>query len=113
MGSLYVSPHLHFKICSEKEVKNELVNVNISNLKKEINSKDNLNYHTIKIDEGIPFRTLTHPSPPSELPRNSAMFYYCPGSKLPVRSQEQVLRDSEYPETNNMPKNFWGLKPPL
>ena len=32
---------------------------------------------------------------------------------LPVRSQEQILRDSAYPKKNKMPKNFWGLTPPV
>ena len=40
------------------------------------------------------------------------MFYHC-GNSLPVRTQEQVLRDSGYPEDNRMPDNFWGLKPPM
>ena len=115
LGSLYVSPHLHFKICTDKEVNDELINLSISDMKKNIeNNKNNgVSYHTIKIDDGIPFRTLTHPAPPTDVSRDSVMFYYCPGTKLPIRGQEQVLRDSGYPEVNKMPKNFWGLKPPL
>ena len=109
-GSLYIPPHLHFKICTDKKLKDELTNLNVSELQKTINDKkDNITYHSIKIDSGIPFRTLTHPSPPSDVSRDSVMFYYCPGSKLPV-SQEQVLRDSGYPEKNEMPSNFWGIK---
>ena len=34
-------------------------------------------------------------------------------NKLPIRTQEQVLRDSSYPEDNRMPSDFWGLKPPI
>lgn len=133
LGSLYVPPHIHFKICEKAEVdtntggvrwimpdaestvpvpvesnlnNNSILENNINNLKKD-------EYHTIQIDEGIPFRTLTYPSPPSHNPRTSPMFYHCHRNKLPVRSQEQVLRDSKYPEVNVMPDDFWGLKPPL
>lgn len=66
---------------------------------------------TIKISEGIPYRTLTYPIT-KKAPRDSAMFYSS-GWSLPVRTQEQVLRDSGYPSTNVMPDNHWGLKPPL
>ena len=50
LGSLYVPPHVHFKICENK-------NLDINKIKSEGD------YHTIQIDEGIPFRTLTHPAP--------------------------------------------------
>lgn len=93
LGSLYVPPIIHFKICEE-----------------ECNEKE---YHTIELGKGIPFRTLTYPSPPSKKPRDSPVFYHCDKNKLPVRSQERVLRDSGYPEDNRMPDDFWGLKPPL
>lgn len=92
LGSLYVPPVVHFKICEE--------------------DCDQKEYHTVELGKGIPFRTLTYPSPPSNRPRNSPMFYHC-GQGLPVRTQEQVLRDSGYPEDNRTPDNFWGLKPPM
>ena len=89
-----------------------------NNENKSLNEKvqeaiDSEDFHTIQIDDGIPFRTLTYPSPPSKAPRDSPMFYYCGRNKLPIRSQEKVLRDSGYPSVNKMPDNFWGLKPPL
>jgi hypothetical protein len=93
LGSLYVPPVVHFKVCEEE--------------------CDQKEYHTVELGKGIPFRTLTYPSPPSNKPRDSPLFYYCGKSKLPVRSQEQVLRDAGYPEDNRMPDDFWGLKPPL
>ena len=93
LGSLYVPPVVHFKICEE--------------------GSDTKKYHTIELGNGIPYRTLTYPSPPSNRPRDSPMFYYCNKNQLPVRTQEQVLRDSGYPEDNKMHDNFWGLKPPL
>jgi len=92
LGSLYVPPVVHFKICEE--------------------GSDAKKYHTIELGKGIPYRTLTYPSPPSNRPRDSPLFYHC-GKGLPVRTQEQVLRDSGYPEDNRMHDNFWGLKPPL
>ena len=92
LGSLYVPPVVHFKICEE--------------------GSDTKKYHTIELGKGIPYRTLTYPSPPSNRPRDSPMFYYCSKTKLPVRTQEQVLRDSGYPEDNKMHDDFWGLRPP-
>jgi hypothetical protein len=56
----------------------------------------------------VPYRLLTYPSEFTN-PRTGADFYY---NQLPVRSQEQIFRDSEYPSTNVMADNFWGLKPP-
>jgi len=85
LGSLYVPPVLHVKVCGEDTV------------------------HHIPLTHGIPFRTLTYPAPPSKNPRSNAMFY-CTGT-LPVRSQEQILRDSAYKSEVPMPDNFWGLRP--
>lgn len=68
---------------------------------------------SIKISEGIPYRTLTYPAGGNGgCARKDAMFYsahHC----LPVRTQEQVLRDAGYPGSNKMPKNHFGLKPAL
>lgn len=58
----------------------------------------------VKLNEPLPYRTLTYPNG-----RTSAMFYDVP---LPVRSQEQILRDAAYPSHSmQMPQNHWGLKP--
>lgn len=86
LGSLYVPPMVHVKVCGDSTV------------------------HHIPIDKSIPFRTLTYPAPPSKNPRSNAMFYY--NKDLPVRSQEQILRDSAYDASRPMPDNFWGLRPP-
>ena len=92
LGSLYVPPHVHLKICEEGYDK----------------------YFSIKIGEGIPYRTLTHPAPPSKNPRVNPLFYS--NSQLTVRSQEKILRDSAYPVYNTIPPkipdNFWGKRPP-
>ena len=88
LGSLYVAPHVNFKIqngCNET-------------------------YFTLPIDDGIPFRTLTYTAPPSKNSRDSAMFYCV--QEHEARSQESILRASAYPKTNNMPDNFWGDRPP-
>lgn len=90
LGSLYVPPHVHLKV--EGDDGQDVV-------------------HSIKLSEGIPYRTLTYPAPPSEAPRVSPMFYSVP--EKVVRSQEQILRDSGYRPHQPMDKNFWGLKPPM
>lgn len=93
LGSLYIGPNIHIKIC-EPGYENE--------------------YYTIKLGEGIPFRTLTHPAPPTNNFRVGPTFYN--NDRLTIRSQEQILRDSAYPRFNiippAMPDNFWGLRPP-
>jgi hypothetical protein len=85
LGSLYVPPVVHVKVCGDNVV------------------------HHVPIGSGIPFRTLTYPAPPSQNPRTNAMFY-CTG-ELPIRTQEQILRDSAYRADQPMPDNFWGLRP--
>lgn len=64
---------------------------------------------SVKISDSIPYRLLTYPSTQTA-PRTDAMFYkgmY----ELPIRTQEQILRDSAYPSKWN--NNFWGQKPPM
>ena len=63
----------------------------------------------ITLGEGIPYRRLTYPI--EKRPRNSATFYE-DGWKMPVRTQEQILKDSGYPIYNKESDTFWGLKPP-
>lgn len=87
LGSLYIPPQVHIKVCSD----------------------NNDVFDTVKLGEGIPFRTLTSPAPPGKRPRDSPLFY---ASKLPVRGQEEILRSSAYPCEHGIPDNFWGLKPP-
>ena len=57
-----------------------------------------------EIEDYIPYRTLS-------MVRKNVMFYQ--NAPLPIRTQEQILRDSGYPEkTMKEHTNFWGLKPP-
>jgi hypothetical protein len=65
---------------------------------------------TIKVSNGIPYRTLTYPMDPRA--REGASFYD-PQFYLPVRSQERILLEAGYPRVNMTPNNHWGTKPPL
>jgi len=60
----------------------------------------------VPLGEHIGYRSLTYQPARVEL---EEMFYEC-GWRLPVRTQEQVLRDSAYSQVER--KDFWGLKPP-
>lgn len=64
---------------------------------------------TIKLGNPIPYRLLDYPC--QEHPTGN--FYHAHHHNLPVRSQEQVLRDSRYPSQNVTADDFWGLKPAL
>lgn len=87
LGSLYIAPHINFKISIAGQPDN---------------------YFSVQIDDGIPFRMLTYPAPPSKKPRISPLFYCEP--EKPARTQEEIFRSSGY--TDFMPDNFWGNKPP-
>lgn len=91
LGTLYVAPHVYYKVCD--------------------NSGKESKVYSVKIGKGIPFRTLTYPPPPTTAPRRNVSFYAGRDS-LPLRTQEQILRDSGYPDKNIMPDNFWGLAIP-
>lgn len=58
----------------------------------------------IVLCDSIPYRTLTY-----DYRRSSPGFY---DRDLPVRSQEQILRDSAYDPTYDVRESFWGLRPP-
>ncbi len=66
---------------------------------------------SIRVAEGVPYRLLEHPGEEQPRPREGAEFYGVDAQ--PARSQEQVLRDSEYPRTNRAHADFWGARPPL
>lgn len=90
MGTVYVHPEVQIQVFD-------------SNSNKSVSEIQHIN-----LGEGIPFRTLTYPHQRNW--NEGPMFYKTPNMPS-VRSQEQILRDSAYPNTNNMPKNFWGKKP--
>jgi hypothetical protein len=64
----------------------------------------------ILVDDQVPYRFLQFP-----LQRNDATFYHA-HHNLPVRTQEQVLRDGQYPMIVgawSMSNDYWGLRPAL
>lgn len=61
---------------------------------------------TIRLDNAaVPFRLLDYPE------KRTSPTFYEGGWGLPVRTQEQILLASGYPNKNEMPSTFWGLKP--
>ena len=89
MGKKYITPHVHMVFSDQ-------------------NSKNVSNVKYLPLGNGIPFRDLTWPRKRNW---NIGPLFYC-NNNLPVRNQEQILRDSGYPCVNEEPANFWGLKPP-
>lgn len=61
----------------------------------------------IVVDEQLPYRFLQFP-----YERRDATFYHA-HHNLPVRTQEQVLLDSQYPHDHKMANDYWGLRPAL
>jgi hypothetical protein len=91
LGSKYVEPTVYIKVC---------------------NGNKDSKINTITLGNGIPFRMMTYPPTTSNVrPRNGPLFYQG-RDDLPIRTQEQLLRDSAFPITNNIPDNFWGSVPP-
>lgn len=88
MGKKYVVPEVKLQFCTDK---NDLSNVLV-----------------LKLGNGIPYRSLTWPRKRNW---NIGPLFYC-NNNLPVRNQEQILRDSGYPKVNEEAPNFWGLMPP-
>jgi hypothetical protein len=61
----------------------------------------------IPVGNRVPYRSQNYP-----YKRNGPDFYK-DGSKMPIRSQEEIIMDSQYPKVNMMPTNHWGLKPSI
>jgi len=94
-GKVYIPPKLQFTITDSQ-------------------GKDLTDINEIQLGEGIPFRTLQWPRQRNWLstkPFGGSLFYLN-NEMPPVRSQEQILKESAYPSTNIEPTNFWGLRPP-
>ena len=64
----------------------------------------------LKLGEGVPYRTLTHPAPPSLNFRVSPLFYN--NKELTVRSQERILREiiPTYNTINEKSLIIFGIK---
>lgn len=93
LGSSYVPPHIRIDFIPITP------------------SKDAISLRTyIETNQGIPYRLLT-----DSTQRKNVMFY--DGNEmLPIRTAEETLRDSSYPETANkgtyiLPIDFWGADP--
>lgn len=92
LGTVYVPPTLYLEYINTRGIRRNV---------------------SVKLSDGIPYRSLTYPGPGQKTtPRANAMFYSTQ-FELPVRSQEQILRDSAYPINNKMDNKFWGYKPPM
>ena len=89
MGTVYVEPNIKLQLFNE-------------------NNKSIGDSITVNLGKGIPFRSLTWPALRNW--NNGPLFYN--NGDLPVRTQYQILLDSAYPSTNEMPNNFWGTMPP-
>lgn len=63
--------------------------------------------YKIKLGNGVPYRSLVW----NQQGYRKNVMGYC-NNNLPVRTQEQILRDSAYPKTNEQAPNFWGKRPP-
>lgn len=92
LGSRYVEPCVFVKVCE---------------------SGRETPIQSILLGNGIPFRSLDHPK---ERREKNVMFYHGRDA-LPNRTQEQILRDSAYPEKKDgvfdVPANFWGKAIPM
>jgi hypothetical protein len=84
LGTVYIPPTLHLKYMHGGRAVHE----------------------ARQVSEGVPFRALTYPPA-----RTGPEFYAVPDRLL--RSQEQILYDSAFPDFNRQPADFWGGKPPL
>ena len=87
LGTELIPPIVKIKVCNDK-------NIAVSKIQQ------------INIGNSIPFRTLTWT--PKRNWNKGSTFY---SNNLPVRTQQQILMDSAYPNVNEVPDNFWGLKP--
>ena len=87
LGTKYIAPQIMFKVCTDGIGQGAPI-------------------HAIQLDNGIPYRMLSYP-------KNYGVLFYDGLDKLPIRSQETIIRDSAYPSKNIMPANHWGLKPPM
>ena len=69
----------------------------------------------IKVGESIPYRRLTYPTPRRYAVDNPTFatgpLFYSGTNRLPIRTQEKILRDACYPSENKTPADWWGLKP--
>ena len=91
MGTIYVPPQVRILLVDK-------------------NNKQLFESKIIHLGDGIPFRTLTWPIQRDW--NKGALFYKNDEIPKTVRTQYEILMDTAYPSTNNIPSNFWGKKTP-
>ena len=62
---------------------------------------------TIKLSDGIPFRGLTYP-----MQRSGPEFHNTQFKLYPLDQWKQLVL-SGYPQSNKIPEDYWGYKPPM
>lgn len=83
----------------------ELVRPQVNFMFMNDNNKPISRVFKIDIPHFYPYRTLSNPHQLKNI-----MSYYNP--TLPIRTQEQILRDSQYPKNMKFYPHFWGTRPP-
>jgi hypothetical protein len=80
-------------------------------------SKEKNGYKILKLYLGEPILYRTQTYNLTKLKDSKKNKFYNGGFLMPVRTQEQILIDSDYPNYNinktNYPLNHWGFKPPI
>lgn len=67
----------------------------------------------VRVGSSCPYRSLTYPTGRDNGTARKDCMFYKGLEKLPVRTQEQIIRDSAYTDDSMMHKNHWGFKPPV
>lgn len=93
-GSVYVPPTVFIKVISKK-------------------NPSKVAYYSQQLSQlATPYRALNYTMPSTVKNHHNGPAFYSGRRNLPVRSQYDILVDSAYPCKDEMPSNFWGLKPP-
>tara|TARA_B110000259_G_scaffold173311_1_gene206458 strand:+ start:793 stop:1347 length:555 start_codon:yes stop_codon:yes gene_type:complete len=71
------------------------------------NNGEKIRMLRIPVGNRMPYRSQNYP-----YTRTDPNFYN-PGWNMPIRSQEEIIIESQYPKVNMMPDNHWGLKPSI
>jgi len=92
LGTVYHEPHIYIKVC--KGEKNEGP------------------VHNITLGDPIPYRLLNYPGTGLDSMHRNNVNFYKKTHRVGNRNQEEILRDSRYPDYNVMANDHWGSKPP-
>jgi hypothetical protein len=112
----FVTLYIHFPNSYYKHGGREYVPPTLYFILKDKQGNNVSEINTLKLGEGIPYRTLQWPRQrnwlSSVMPYGGSLFYTNP-TMPKVRTQEQILKESAYPSSNMETSNFWGKKPPM